>query len=75
MTKIANPLTPAQLEILKVMAQPVTDADLRAIKKLIVRYFADKMTEAADAAWDKNEWTAADAERISQEHERTAYRK
>jgi hypothetical protein len=73
MTKIANPLTPAQLEILKVMAQPVTDNDLRAIKKLIVRYFADKMTESADAAWVQNGWTNEDAERISKEHERTPY--
>jgi hypothetical protein len=75
MTYIPNPLTSAQLEILKVMAQPVTDADLRAIKKLIVRYFADKMTAAADAAWDKNAWTDEDAERISKGHERTPYNK
>ena len=73
MGTVANSLTPAQLEILKVMAQPVTDADLRAIKKLIVRYFADKMTEAADAAWVENGWTNEDAERISKEHERTPY--
>ena len=71
MGTVANSLTPAQLEILKVMAQPVTDADLRAIKKLIVRYFADKMTEAADAAWVENGWTNEDAERISKEHDTT----
>ena len=73
MTQIANPLTPAQLEILQIMAQPITETDLRAIKKLIVRYFANKMTEAADAAWEQNAWTEEDAERISKEHARTPY--
>ena len=65
---MSNNLTPAQLDVLKLMAHPMSDADLQAIKNLICRYFADKLTAEADAAWDKNGWTDADAARLLQGH-------
>jgi hypothetical protein len=47
----------AQLELLKVVARPVSDDDLRAIKKLIVKYFIDKLRDRADEVWVQNNWT------------------
>jgi hypothetical protein len=47
----------AQLEMLKVVARPVSDEDLRAIKKLIVKYFVEKIRNRADEVWDNNNWS------------------
>ena len=47
----------AQLSLLKVVARPINDEDLSAIRKLIVKYFVEKMRDRADEVWDKNEWT------------------
>jgi hypothetical protein len=47
----------AQLELLKVVARPVSDDDLMAIKKLIVKYFIDKLRDRADEVWVQNNWT------------------
>ena len=69
-----SPLTPAQLEILKVMARPMSEKDLRAIKRLIVRYFADKLTEQVDKIWDEKGWKEEDTNRILNTHLRTRYK-
>ena len=69
-----SPLTPAQLEILKVMARPMTEQDLRAIKRLIVRYFANKLTEKVDKALDEKGWTEQDMDKILDTHLRTPYK-
>ena len=50
----------AQLELLKVIARPVSDDDLRAIKKLIVKYFIDKLRDRTDEAIKENNWTETD---------------
>ena len=74
MTEFPPTLNKAQLELLKLMARSVSDDDLRAIKKLIVRYFADKLTASADDAWERNGWTNEDAEKILHTHLRTPYK-
>jgi hypothetical protein len=71
--QINGQFSPAQLEILKVMSRPVSDEDLRAIKKLIIRYFADKLSDLADEAWERNGWTAEDEQRLLNTHMRTPY--
>ena len=63
----------AQLEILKVLAREVSNDDLIAIKRMIVRYFALKAIQSANEVWDKNGWTLEDENRLLQIHERTPY--
>ena len=50
----------AQLELLKVIARPVSDDDLRAIKKLITKYFLDKLRDRADEVFEENNWNEDD---------------
>ena len=53
-----------QLEILKLFSRDMDDNDLIEIKRLIVRYLANKVTKLADEVWEKNDWTDEDMERL-----------
>ena len=66
-------LNEQQLEILKLFSRELAEEDLLAIKRLIVRYLAEKATGLADQVWEEKGWTEADMERLLNEHERTPY--
>lgn len=69
--KTISSLNNAQLEILKLFTRELTDQDLLEIRRLIVRYLAQKATKLADEIWDKKGWTDEDMEKLLQLHERT----
>ncbi len=71
-SQIGN-LNQHQLEILKLFSRELDDSDLVEIKRLIVKYLANKITKMADEIWDKNNWTNEDMERILKTHKRTPY--
>ena len=62
-----------QLEILKLFSRELNDKDLKEIKKLIVQYLAEKVTDLADKKWDENNWSDDDMERLLKSHKRTPY--
>lgn len=67
-----QPLSNIQLQLLQLFAQDVSEEDLKAIQRMIVRYFAEKATDAADKDWDEKGYTA---EQFKNEHMRTPYKK
>ena len=69
-----QPFTNVQHELLKVFAHQVSDSDLLELRLVLAQFFAQKATDAADAAWDKNGWTDADAERLINTKLRTSYK-
>jgi hypothetical protein len=69
---IQQPLSNLQLQLLQLYAQNVNEEDLKAIQRLIVRYFAEKATAAADEDWDEKQYQA---ETLKKEHMRTPYKK
>ena len=68
-----NSLNPHQLEILKLFSRELEEKDLIEIKRLIVKYLADKVTKMADEIWEEKNWTNQDMERLLKTHERTPY--
>ena len=72
---IKQPFSNVQLELLKVFAHHVSDDDLLELRRLIVQFFSKKAVEAADAAWDKNQWNDSDVERLLHTKLRTSYNK
>ena len=54
------PLSNLQMQLLKLYSTGVADDDLKAIQRLIVRYFAEKATVEANKDWDENGYTASD---------------
>lgn len=70
---IQQPFSNVQLELLKVFAHHVSDNDLLELKRLLVQFFSKRAVETADAAWDKNNWTDADVDRLLNTKLRTPY--
>lgn len=55
---VQQPFSNLQLELLKLYADNISEKDLKAIQRLIARYFADKATNEADKIWDEKGYTA-----------------
>ena len=53
----SNQLTNLQQELLKQFAFQVSEKDLQNIRELIGQYFAKRLTELADKAWERQGWT------------------
>lgn len=64
-------LTNLQLELLKMFSIPLEDDQLKEIKALLSRYFADKASEEMDRLWDENNWSDETMREWAQEHMRT----
>ena len=58
-----NQMTDYQQEILKVIPQNLNQQDIKAIKRFIVKYFADRAGDEADKLWNEKGFkTAKDME-------------
>ncbi|MBL7828394.1 MAG: hypothetical protein JNJ57_17310 [Saprospiraceae bacterium] len=64
-------LTNLQLELLKMFSIPLKEDQLKEIKALLSRYFADKATAEMDLLWDQNNWSDETMHEWAQEHMRT----
>ena len=49
------------------------EKDLIAIKRLIVQYLGEKITQMSDEVWAEKKWTNEDVNRMLKMHERTSY--
>lgn len=72
-TNINNSLNPTQLEILKLFSRELAEEDLTEIKRLIVKYLAEKASKMADQIWQEKGWTNEDMDRLANTHVRTPY--
>ena len=65
-----QPLSNLQLTLLNLYATDVSEEDLKAIQRLIARYFAEKATELANQDYIEKGYKAKD---FLKEHIRTPY--
>ena len=76
MNAIVNqPLTPLQLELLKIFSRDIAETDLLEIKKLLVQYFAQKAMDLADNVWEQKQRTEKDEFQFLNEHNRIPYKR
>ncbi|PIY10312.1 MAG: hypothetical protein COZ18_06175 [Flexibacter sp. CG_4_10_14_3_um_filter_32_15] len=68
-----NNLSNAQLELLNMFKRPLAEEDLKAIKRLITAYLAEKLNKVADKNWEEKSWTEEDMKRLLDAHLRTPY--
>ncbi len=57
---LLSPLTPLQLELLKLYSTELTAEELHELKRELGRYFAAKAVAAADRSWDEQGLTDKD---------------
>lgn len=68
------PFSNLQMELLKLFDRQLSESDLLEIKFMLSKHFLEKAMEEADKVWIKNNWSADDAVRLSEEHHRTPYK-
>ena len=57
MTTIHAPLSNLQLELVKLFRYELPDEQLLEIRRLLARYFAQKVTDEMSQLWDKKGWS------------------
>ncbi len=57
MRPIEKPLTPLQVELLKMFSTEISEEEVLDIKRLLAKYFADKASDEMDELWKKRGWT------------------
>ena len=67
-------LTNLQLELLKVFSFNLSDQQIKEIRGLLAKYFAEKATQEMDKLWESQNWTNETMEEWSKEHLRTKYK-
>ena len=67
-------LTNLQLELLKLFSFNLNDQQIKEIRVLLSRYFAEKATQEMDQLWESKNWTNETMEQWSKEHLRTKYK-
>jgi len=71
MTQPISTLNTTQLELLQLFNSKLTDDEWLEVKRMFVRFLAEKVKRLADEEWNEKGWTAEDMKRLSQEHMRT----
>jgi len=56
MKELSQPLTNAQLEILKAFSFNLDNKELSEFKNFIAQFFADRAINEADKVWDEKKW-------------------
>ena len=69
---IKFPLSNLQLRLLQLFSQNVSEEDLKVIQRMLVCYFAEKASDAADNDWEEKGY---DVETFKNEHMRTPYKR
>jgi len=75
MTQPISTLNTTQLELLQLFNSKLTDDEWLEVKRMFVRFLAEKVKRLADEEWNEKGWTAEDMKRLSQEHMRTPYKR
>ena len=63
----------AQREVLNVMSLLNSDEDIKALRKVLIRFVNDRLQQELNKLWDSGEWSEDKLEQMSKEHLRTHY--
>ena len=74
MPSLEGKLNNAQRELLLLFSEHLSEADLLFLKKVLLRFKAERLMDQADAIWKKKDWTTDDVKRLLNIKMRTPYR-
>ena len=60
MSTLNYPLNNAQVELMKLFSTNLSESDLKDLKELLSRFYAEKAVNAADEVWDQKGLTNED---------------
>jgi hypothetical protein len=70
-----NILSNAQVEILKLLADDLSEAELADLKKILLAYKLQRVVQLADKAWDEKGWSQETMNQFLHTHLRTPYQR
>ena len=74
MSAVLNPsLSNAQLELLKLFSRDFSGTELLELKRILVKFLAQKAIRAANETMDEKGWGQDDLDQLLHTHERTPY--
>ncbi|MBI5915492.1 MAG: hypothetical protein HY842_08950 [Bacteroidetes bacterium] len=73
-TILQPPYNPAQIEILKLFSQGLTEAQVEELRQLLITFRFKILDEHVEAAVHKKGLTKKEIDKASSEHRRTTYR-
>jgi hypothetical protein len=71
---LSTPFNNAQLELLKLFSTELSGKDLEDLKRILLRFKFERVTEMADKIWEEKGWTNEDVEKMLHTHTRTPYK-
>jgi hypothetical protein len=74
MLSLEGRLNNAQRELLMLFSEDLSEADLLFLKKVLLRFKAERLMDKADAIWEDKNWTSDDVKRLLNINMRTPYR-
>lgn len=75
MNPALNTLSNAQLEILKLLADNLSEAELADLKKILLAFKLQRVVQLADKTWDEKGWSEETMNKFLQTHMRTPYQR
>jgi hypothetical protein len=67
-------LTNAQIEILEIFKQDLSDDEMLELRRLLVAFKAERVSNMLNTLWEKNDWTNDTMQSWTKEHNRTPYK-
>lgn len=64
METLNQPFNKAQQELLKLFSRVHSEEELMDIKRLITRYYAERLTKRVDQIWEERGYTQEDLDRM-----------
>jgi len=63
---IKQPLSNLQLELLKTFSHQLSEKELLELRKTLASFFAQRLIKLTDKAWEENNWTDKDVDKMLQ---------
>lgn len=63
----------AQREVLNVVSVLQSDDDVKALRKVLIKFMNDRLQGELDKLWDSGEWNQDKLDEMRHEHLRTSY--
>ena len=75
MNSTVNTLSNAQVEILKLLADNLSETELADLKKILLAFKLQRVVQLADKTWDEKGWSQETMNQFLQTHMRTSYQR
>lgn len=75
MNVLSEKFSKAQLELIQLFAGELPESDLAVLKKILLRFKAERLMDNADKIWEEKNWSNDDIKRLLQIRMRTPYKR